>query len=151
MSIKYNLVCLEEEHKFEGWFPSIEEFENQLASGQLICPVCDSPVKRDIMAPNIKKKSNQKKSPRAKGREKMQKLSGDQMVMGGRARNLLKQIQNHVEKNYENVGKEFAKEARKAAKGERNEEFYGEPSKKEVTDLVNEGIDLFAVPKVKDN
>ena len=76
MSIKYNLVCLEEEHKFEGWFPSIEEFENQLASGQLICPVCDSPVKRDIMAPNIKKKSNQKKSPRAKGREKMQELTG---------------------------------------------------------------------------
>ena len=103
------------------------------------------------MAPNIKKKSNQKKSPRAKGREKMQELTGDQMVMGGRARNLLKQIQNHVEKNYENVGKEFAKEARKAAKGERNEEFYGEPSKKEVTELVNEGIDLFAVPKVKDN
>ena len=97
MSIKYNLVCLEEEHKFEGWFPSIEEFENQLASGQLICPVCDSPVKRDIMAPNIKKKSNQKKSPRAKGREKMQELTGEQMVMGGRARNLLKQIQNHVE------------------------------------------------------
>ena len=73
------------------------------------------------------------------------------MVMGGKARHLLKQIQNYVEKNYENVGKKFAKEARKAQAGERNLEFYGKPSKKEVNELINEGIDLFGVPEVKDN
>ena len=88
---------------------------------------------------------------RKRGKAKMEELTGDQMVMGGQARTLLKQIQNHVEKNFENVGKKFAKEARKAHNGERNMEFYGKPTKKEVTDLVNEGIDLFAVPKVKDN
>ena len=147
MSIKYNLVCTDEEHKFEGWFPSIEEFENQLASGQLVCPVCDGPVKRDVMAPSVKTKSTARK----RGKAKMEELTGDQMVMGGQARTLLKQIQNHVEKNFENVGKKFAKEARKAHNGERNMEFYGKPTKKEVNDLVNEGIDLFAVPKVKDN
>ena len=35
--------------------------------------------------------------------------------------------------------------------GERNEEFYGTATKKEAKDLINEGIDLFHVPKVKDN
>ena len=60
-------------------------------------------------------------------------------------------INNLITINFENVGKEFAKEARKAHAGDRNQEFYGKPTKKEVKELSNEGIDLFAVPEVKDN
>jgi hypothetical protein len=145
--IKFALIC-ECSAKFEGWFPNNEEYENQLAKGQLLCPMCDSNrVRKDIMSPSVKKKSTARK----RGKAKMQELTGDEMVMGGQARTLLKQIHKHVEDNFENVGKKFAKEARKAHKGERNLEFYGKPTKKEVNDLVNEGIDLFAVPKVKDN
>ena len=148
--MKYALIC-ECDAKFEGWFPTSEDYENQLAKGQLLCPMCDSTkVRKDIQMPNIGKKSNNK-SPRERGREQVQSMTGDHMVMGGRARTLLKQIQSHVEENFENVGKKFAKEARKAQKGERDQEFYGTPSKKEVKELTNEGIDLFAVPKVKDN
>lgn len=148
--IKYALIC-ECDAKFEGWFPTSEDYENQLAKGQLVCPMCDSTkVRKDIQMPNIGKKSNQK-SPRQRGKENVKSMAGDSMVMGGRARTLLKQIQDHVEKNFENVGKKFAKEARKASKGERNEEFYGTPNEKEVKELVDEGIDLFQVPKVKDN
>jgi hypothetical protein len=145
MSIKYNLICIEEQHKFEGWFPSIEEFENQLANGKLVCPICDSRVRRDVMAPAIKKKT------RKKSKKEEMNLHGENFTMGGRARTLLKQIQKHVEKNYENVGNNFAKEARKAHKGQRDEEFYGTPSEKEAQQLINEGIDLFSVPKIKDN
>lgn len=145
--IKFALIC-ECSAKFEGWFPNNKGYENQLAKGQLLCPMCDSnKVRKDIMSPAVKKKSSAKK----RGKAKEQALTGDQMVMGGQARTLLKQIQNHVETNFENVGKKFAREARKAHNGERNLEFYGKPTKKEVNDLVNEGIDLFAVPKVKDN
>ena len=147
--IKYQLTC-DCESKFEGWFPSIEDFENQLATGQLLCPMCDSTkVKRDIMSPSVKKKST--KTPRQRGKEAMMNMAGGQMVMGGRARTLLKQLEKHVKEKFENVGKEFPKEARKAIKGERNEEFYGTATKKEANDLVKEGIDLFHVPKVKDN
>ena len=145
MSIKYNLICIEEQHKFEGWFPSIEEFEKQVATKQLVCPVCDSRVRRDIMAPAVKRKTKRK--------IKTEPINahGESFTMGGRARTLLKQIQKHVEKNYENVGKNFAKEARKAARGERDEEFYGTPTEKEADKLISEGIDLFSVPKIKDN
>ena len=147
---KYQLIC-ECEASFEGWFPTSKDFDTQSANGQLVCPMCDSTnVRKDIQMPNIGRKSNQK-SPRQRGKEKVQTMAGDKMVMGGRARTLLKQIQDHVEKNFENVGKDFAKEARKAANGKRNEEFYGTPNKKEVKELMNEGIDLFQVPKVKDN
>ena len=145
--IKFALRC-ECSAKFEGWFPSNEDYENQLAQGQLLCPMCDSTkVRKDIMAPAVGKKSTARK----RGKAKMEELTGDQMVMGGQARTLLKQIQNHVENNFENVGKKFAKEARKAHKGKRDKKFYGTASKEEANKLLKEGIDLFAVPKVKDN
>ena len=78
-------------------------------------------------------------------------MAGGQMVMGGRARTLLRQLEKHVKDKFENVGKNFPKEARKAVKGKRNEEFYGTATEKEAKELLNEGIDLFNVPEVKDN
>ena len=150
MSIKFSLIC-ECTAKFEGWFPSNEDYENQLANGQLVCPMCDSTkVRKDIMSPNIGKKSNQK-SPRERGKENVLNMTGDQMVMGGRARSLLKSLEKHVKENFQDVGKEFPKEARKAHKGKRNQEFYGTATKKEAKKLLDEGIDLFHVPNIKDN
>ena len=45
----------------------------------------------------------------------------------------------------------FYKEVKKAEKGKRDEKFYGTPSEAEVNKLLDEGVDLFHVPKVKDN
>ena len=147
--IKYKLIC-DCESKFEGWFPSIEDFENQLSKGQLLCPMCDSTkVRRDIMAPSLK--GTKKKTPRQRGKEALLEMAQVQVEMGGKARQLLKKLEKHVTDNFENVGKDFPKEARKAVKGERNEEFYGTATKKEANELLNEGIDLFHVPKVRDN
>jgi hypothetical protein len=98
------------------------------------------------MAPSIKKKG-----PRLRGKEALLEMAQGQVVMGGKARQLLKKLEKHVTDNFENVGKDFPKEARKAVKGERNEEFYGTATKKEANELLNEGIDLFHVPKVRDN
>ena len=152
--IKYQLIC-DFEHKFEGWFPSIKDFESQQKKKQIICPMCDSAsVDRDIMSPRLKvtKKTGVKlKTARSRGKEAMMDMAGGQMVMGGRARILLKQLEKHVKAKFENVGKDFPKQARKASVGERNEEFYGTATKKEADKLVNEGIDLFHVPKIRDN
>ena len=153
MSIKYQLTC-DEQHKFEGWFPSIKDFETQQTKKQVVCPMCDSPnVDRDIMSPQVKvtKKKGIIKTSRQRGKEAMMDMAGGQMVMGGRARTLIKKIETHVKENFENVGKNFPREARKAIKGKRNEEFYGTATKKEADKLINEGIDLFHVPKVRDN
>ena len=155
MSIKFSLIC-ECSAKFEGWFPSNEDYENQLAQGQLLCPMCDSTkVRKDIMSPNVKKKNGKVKSSRTyvrqRGKENVLNMTGEQMVLGGRARTLLRQLEKHVKDKFENVGKNFAKEARKADKGKRNEEFYGTATKKEANDLIKDGIDLFHVPKIRDN
>ena len=101
------------------------------------------------MSPSIKKKSI--KTPRQRGKQTMLDMAKGQMVMGGRARTLLKQLEKHVTDNFENVGKNFPREARKAHRGKRDEEFYGTATKKEADKLVNEGIDLFHVPKIRDN
>ena len=149
MSIKFSLIC-QCSAKFEGWFPSNEDYENQLAQGQLLCPLCDSTkVRKDIMSPNIRKKST--KTPRQRGRQTMVEMAKGQMVMGAKARTLLKKLEKHVTDIFENVGKNFAKEARKAIKGKRNDEFYGTATNKEADKLINEGIDLFHIPKIRDN
>ena len=145
MSIKFSLIC-ECSAKFEGWFPSNKDYEKQLADGHLTCPICDSKnVRKDIMSPNIKSKSTKRK------KQSKMEMKGTQIVMAGRARTLLKQLESYVKTNFQDVGKSFAKEARKAQRGERDQEFYGTATKKEAKELLNEGIDLFHVPEVKDN
>jgi len=151
--IKYQLTC-DCHANFEGWFPSIKEFESQQKKKQLICPMCDSSnVNRDIMSPRVKvtKKKSVIKTPRQRGKNAIMDMAGGQMVMGGRARTLLRQLEKHVKEKFEDVGKNFPREARKASVGERDENFYGSATKKEANQLLDDGIDLFHVPEVKDN
>ena len=53
--------------------------------------------------------------------------------------------------NCENVGTKFAKEARKAHKGERDDHIYGTATDKEIDKLYKDGIPAIKIPKVKDN
>lgn len=140
--IKYKLVCCDCDAEFEGWFPSISSFDKQKKTGQLVCPMCDSNrVVKALMAPSIKKKTTQTKS----------KSNQEKLMMSGRARQILKQIEKTVKKEYTDVGNKFPEEARKAFKGERDEKIYGTATKKELKELDKEGIDIFPVPEIKDN
>ena len=56
-----------------------------------------------------------------------------------------------VKREFTDVGKQFPQEARKAAKGERDEKIYGTATKKQIKELEKEGIDIFKVPEIKDN
>ena len=106
-----------------------------------MCPMCDSTnVAKAVMAPNLTKKSNQKKTS-----------SGGQIMMSGKARQILKTIEKTVKREFTDVGKKFPDEARKAAKGERDEKIYGTATKKQIKELEKEGIDIFKVPEIKDN
>ena len=103
------------------------------------CPMCDSTaVDKAIMAPNVKT-------------SKKRKIPEDYMVMGESAESILRKLNKKIKKDFQNVGKNFAKEARKAHKGKRDQKFYGTTTKEEANKLLDEGIDLFAVPDYKDN
>ena len=101
--------------------------------------MCDSTaVDKAIMAPNVK--TSKKKS-----------IPEDYMVMNETAEQILRKLNKKIKKDFQDVGKNFAKEARKAHKGKRDQKFYGTTTKEETNKLLDEGIDLFAVPDYKDN
>ena len=155
--IKYQLKC-NHDHTFDGWFPNIDEFERQQDKKLIMCPMCDSTqVDRDIMSPNINKiakktKTSKKTKTQEEKIENLKKeLLGKEMMMASRAKDVLREIRKHVVSNFENVGDNFIKEVRKAEKGDRDDKFYGTPSEKEVDKLLDEGIDLFHVPDIKED
>ena len=145
--IRYQLRC-ENNHKFDGWFPNIVEFERQQHKDLLICPMCDTKrVDRAIMSPAIGKTKTQKK----KTNDYTDQITNDTMIPAAQAKNILRRIRKHIVTEFDNVGDQFVKEYRKHEKGERDDKFYGVPSKEEVKELVEEGVDLFHLPNVKDD
>ena len=60
---------------------------------------------------------------------------------------VLRQMQTHIEKNFDHVGKRFAEEARKMHYGETEKRsIYGEATREEAEDLAEEGIDVSRMP-----
>jgi hypothetical protein len=145
--IKYKLLC-ENNHKFDGWFPNIAEFERQQTKFLLICPLCETKkVDRAMMSPSIGKKTDKKK----KTNDYSDQITSDTMIPAAQAKNILRKIRKHIITEFDNVGNTFVKEYRKFEKGERDDKFYGTPSQGEVKKLLEEGIDLFHVPEIKED
>ena len=135
---KYNLLCTRE-HKFEGWFASEKSYLDQKTKKLIACPICDSTgVRRAVMAPNVNLKS-----------KKVQSKKSNTAFYNSST--TLQPLKTWVEKNCENVGDNFAKEARKASLGERDDHIYGTASDKEIKDLHEEGVGAIRIPNVKDN
>ena len=148
--IKYRLIC-DNEHEVDGWFPNSREFAQQKKQGQLVCPVCDSAnVDKAVMAPGISK-SAKSANARRLAQVRNETLSSNQMMPASQAKHVLKKISSYITKNFENVGDRFYKEAVRCEEGDRDDRFYGTPSKEDTDKLLDKGIDLFHVPKLKDN
>lgn len=129
--IVYNLRC-KSSHEFEGWFKDSSAFDAQAGSGKLVCPICNSrKVEKAIMAPSV---SGTKKNVSAP--EEMRRM-----------RQFMTGLRKHVLENAENVGKNFAEEARKIHYGEIAERpIYGDSTVEEAMELVEEGIDVAPLP-----
>ncbi len=96
--IVFDLECING-HTFEGWFDDRADLDNQIEQGLLQCPVCESfSVEPKLSAVAIKTSSS------TPSRQAMQ---ASQEVMA----EFTEKVANFVEKNYENVGSSFAKEA----------------------------------------
>ena len=135
---KYSLLCTRD-HEFEGWFASEESYLDQKNKKLIACPICDNTgIRRAVMAPNVNLKS-----------KKLQSKKSNTAFYNSRS--TLQHLKTWVEKNCENVGDNFAKEARKASLGERDDHIYGTASDKEIKDLHKEGIGAIRIPNVKDN
>jgi len=120
--IRYSLVC-EAGHGFESWFPSSASFDTQVARGLVVCPVCDTTaVGKALMAPSIAR-SDRPQAPHPQ-----------------------------VVASAEHVGARFPEEARKIHYGEaEGRSIYGEASPAEARALIEEGIDVAAIPILPDD
>lgn len=135
--ILFQLKC-EHDHEFEGWFKDGATYEAQAASGDLSCPVCGtSNVGKALMAPRLRT-SRQKEEAAEKQR---------QTAVVEATKAAIAEIRKQVEENCEHVGNKFAEEARKIHYGEaKKRSIYGQASLKETVELVEEGIDVHALP-----
>jgi len=133
--IRYALAC-DHEHQFEGWFGSSADFDDQQGRGLLSCPVCGSAaVKKQIMAPAVA-------GTRAQGGGSEATAPMQSMMMEAMSR-----VRQHVEDNFDYVGDSFAREARAIHEGRSEDRgIYGEATPKEVTALVQDGVQVAALP-----
>ena len=130
--IKYNLICKCGE-TFESWFSNSSEFDSLCRKKLVKCIYCDSSsVKKTVMSPNLKSKSN-----KISKKTKLEKNIKKQLL----------NIRKYIEKNCKDVGDNFTQEARsihydnKKSKG-----IYGKASPEETAELKEEGIDVTTIP-----
>jgi len=134
--IRYSLTC-DNAHEFEGWFSESADFDRQVATGFLTCPVCHSAaVSKLLMAPSVST---------ARRKDERQTLAMD--AMRQEALQKLKQAVAAVKANSEDVGTQFPEEARKIHYGEADARgIIGQATVDEAQALLEEGIEIAAIP-----
>lgn len=122
-------------HVFEAWFASSTAYDDQVARGQLACPVCgDADIAKAVMAPSIPAKGNRRDdapSP-ALVKDALRRLAADQA----------KALEGS-----QWVGRDFATRARAMHDGEESHSpIHGQASLAEAKALVADGVPVAPLP-----
>jgi len=127
--IKYALACAAG-HPFEGWFGSSKDYDDQSARGLVECPVCGShQVTKQIMAPSVLGTRDPDPAPHRQFAEAMNRL------------------RSHVEATFDDVGEDFAAEARAIHEGKAEERgIYGQATGQDVVELIKDGVPVAPLP-----
>ena len=160
-----NLQC-GQQHSFEGWFGSEDDFQSQLLRGLVECPMCaDKAVVKMPSAPRLnfgghappseapeQASTPAPSSPAAAGSdaelstglstvtEQPAQASPEQQAA------FLKAVR-HVLANTEDVGDKFANQARAMHYGDAEpRSIRGQATPREAVELIEEGIDVMALP-----
>ena len=152
--IKYGLVC-DKGHTFEGWFKSSDGFDTQKRRGLVECPHCGSiHIDRAIMAPTVARTDKSPALPLANEGEWVSS-SQEMTILSSEERELrakLAELRQEMIKNADNVGDDFAEEARRIHFGEaERRQIYGQASLDVARNLIEEGVDIFPLPPGTDH
>jgi hypothetical protein len=155
-------------HSFEGWFGSEGDFQSQLARGLVQCPLCgDAHITKMLSAPRLNL-SGVRDAPSAAAAETPATPSpsnpsrsvvvAEQGAAASHDANIQTMAQDpqfqaaylHMARkiiaNTEDVGTQFAEEARKMHYGEASERaIRGQATQDEALELLDEGIDVMAL------
>jgi len=143
--IVYQLHCLNG-HEFEAWFRDSKTYDLQARQGEIDCPHCgDTSISKSIMAPNITPSRNKIKSPVDRGEAEVRAHEVAEKILEA-----VTAIRTHVEENCENVGAEFAEEAKRIHYGETEQRgIVGTATLEEANELDEEGVEFYRLPTAK--
>jgi hypothetical protein len=152
-------------HSFEGWFGSQADYDAQRAQGLVTCPMCsDSDITKKLSAPRLNLGYGVAPGPAAQAAGAHRAESGPQTLPAVAAPDApsvpdvppqaLMQLQaammkmvRHVMANTEDVGAQFAEEARKIHYGEREvRNIRGQATREQTEALLEEGIEVISLP-----
>lgn len=149
-------LCCRHDHRFEGWFASEEDFQQQMDGGFLVCPVCgDATITRLPSAPRLNMSRDRSVAiaeqvaaesanlPDRPQRSAAERVAGASMVM----HRLWQEAVQHVIAHTDDVGDRFAEEARRIHYGEADDRgIRGRATPAEAEALREEGIEVMALP-----
>ena len=160
-----NLQC-SQQHSFEGWFASEDDFLSQLTRGLIDCPLCaDKSIYKMPSAPRLNLGGHQNQSvpgtgehepasatpadaPReSAGTRSIDAVTGMTAGQSPAAQAAFLKALRHVVAHTEDVGEQFANEARRMHYGEAQaRSIRGQASAQEAVELLEEGIDVMPLP-----
>jgi len=132
-----NLRCAQD-HRFEGWFASDDDFISQGERGLVGCPLCDDKaITRLPSAPRLNVSTQ-------RGDASPPPLAHE--IAEARAQGKMLRAMREVIKNTEDVGDRFPEEARRIHYGEAQERgIRGRASPEDANALREEGIEVVAM------
>lgn len=129
--IAYDLQCANG-HAFEGWFEDALAYEKQEKKGLISCPVCSVTAVNRVPSVFAIKSSQAAEKPKDPNAELAE---------------INRKVADFVEKNFDDVGCEFAKEALKIHYGVAEpRSIRGVSTKEEEKTLEKEGVQFFKIP-----
>ena len=138
--IKYKLKCKNCKLTFDSWFASSLEYEKLKRKKLISCHICNSiKVEKTLMAPKMLNRGLKDKS--IKEFKKYKNINRK-----------LKEYQKFIKNNFEDVGDNFAYEARSIHYNNKKNKkgIFGTASKEEIKELKEEGINTEIIPWVED-
>ncbi|MDP2644313.1 MAG: DUF1178 family protein [Desulfobacterales bacterium] len=127
--IVFDLQC-QNNHTFEGWFEDGKAFDAQQEKGLILCPVCSNA--KVLRLPSKFSLKSVQTSPLST-RDPLEDMSS--------------RLIEYIEKNFDDVGSEFAREALKIHYGAADpRSIRGVSTKEEEKTLKEEGIQFFKIP-----
>ena len=147
-----DLQC-QHHHSFEGWFASEDDFQSQNTRSLVECPFCsDHHITKMLSAPRLNLSgASQSLSDNSQSEEPSSSAvtttSSSAALMPVEAQQAWMHMVQHVLSNTEDVGGQFAEEARKMHYGETPERaIRGQVSREETSALLEEGIQVMPLP-----
>jgi hypothetical protein len=133
--IAFDLEC-SKGHIFEGWFENLRSFEEQSAKKLISCPYCNDTGVRKVISPVAMKTSS-----RPDERKDTDAIDYERLARG---------LVDYINKNFEDVGADFAREALKMHYGvSEKKNIKGSATAEEEKMLKEEKIEFFKIPVPK--